>query len=107
MTCAQGLLRLLWGGPKLECYGTDCMENGTNTGKFPNCISYILRSGDTEINFALLFWSIDLILNMVTFCNRHWRSQTKQTFIRSIQQVLESISKLWEGAKVTDMYFQD
>ena len=20
MTCAQGLLRLLWGGPKLECY---------------------------------------------------------------------------------------
>ena len=23
MTCAQGLLRLLWGGPKLECYGTD------------------------------------------------------------------------------------
>ena len=21
MTCAQGLLRLLWGGPKLECYG--------------------------------------------------------------------------------------
>ena len=23
MTCAQGLLRLLWGGgPKLECYGT-------------------------------------------------------------------------------------
>ena len=23
MTCAQGLMRLLWGGgPKLECYGT-------------------------------------------------------------------------------------
>ena len=22
MTCAQGLLRLLWGGPRLECYGT-------------------------------------------------------------------------------------
>ena len=22
MTCAQGLLRLLWGDPKLECYGT-------------------------------------------------------------------------------------
>ena len=37
------------------------MENGTNTGKFPNCISCILRSGDTEINFALLFWLIDLI----------------------------------------------
>ena len=37
------------------------MENGTNTGKFPDCISCILRSGDTEINFALLFWSIDLI----------------------------------------------
>ena len=37
------------------------MEGGTNTGKFPNCISYILRSGDTEINFALLFWLIDLI----------------------------------------------
>ena len=26
MTCAQGLLRLLWGGPKLECYGTDCNQ---------------------------------------------------------------------------------
>ena len=25
------------------------MENGTNTGKFPNCISCILRRGDTEI----------------------------------------------------------
>ena len=26
MTCAQGLLRLLWGGgPKLECYGTGGM----------------------------------------------------------------------------------
>ena len=26
MTCAQGLLRLLWGGgPKLECYGTACL----------------------------------------------------------------------------------
>ena len=37
------------------------MENDTNIGKFPNCISCILRSGDTEINFALLFWSIDLI----------------------------------------------
>ena len=26
MTCAQGLLHLLWGGggPKLECYGTVC-----------------------------------------------------------------------------------
>ena len=23
MTYAQGLLRLLWGGPKLECYGTE------------------------------------------------------------------------------------
>ena len=37
------------------------MENGTNTGRFSNCISCILRSGDTEINFALLFWPIDLI----------------------------------------------
>ena len=37
------------------------MKNGTNTSKFPNYISCILHSGDTEINFALLFWSIDLI----------------------------------------------
>ena len=37
------------------------MENGTNTGKFPNCISCILPSGDMKINFALLLWSIDLI----------------------------------------------
>ena len=37
------------------------MENGTNTGKFPNSIFCILPSGDTERNFALLFWSIDLI----------------------------------------------
>ena len=38
------------------------MKNGANTGEFPNYISSILHSGDTEINFALLFWSIDLIL---------------------------------------------
>ena len=37
------------------------MENDTNNGKFPNCISCILGSRDTEINFALLFWSINLI----------------------------------------------
>ena len=32
MTCAQGLLRLLWGGggPKLECYGTVHMMPITN-----------------------------------------------------------------------------
>ena len=28
MTCAQGLLRLLWGGPKLECYGTGQSVHG-------------------------------------------------------------------------------
>ena len=39
------------------------MGNGTNTGKFPNCVSCVLRIGDTKINFALLFWSIDLISN--------------------------------------------
>ena len=27
MTCAQGLLRLFWGGPKLECYGTVCTNS--------------------------------------------------------------------------------
>ena len=32
MTCAQGLLRLLWGGgPKLECYGTDCGKDESRT----------------------------------------------------------------------------
>ena len=34
------------------------MENGTNTGKFPNCISSMLRSGDTEINFAFSIRSL-------------------------------------------------
>ena len=30
MTCAQGLLRLLWGGgPKLECYGTALTDTGS------------------------------------------------------------------------------
>ena len=36
MTCAQGLLRLLWGGgPKLECYGTGgrCLERFWNLKK--------------------------------------------------------------------------
>ena len=37
------------------------MENGINTGRFLNYISCILRSGDTEINFAMLLRSIDLI----------------------------------------------
>ena len=31
MTCAQGLLRLLWGGgPKLECYGTESVAQESN-----------------------------------------------------------------------------
>ena len=30
------------------------MENGTNTSKFPNCISCVLRSGDTEIKLGLV-----------------------------------------------------
>ena len=47
----------------LDLKEKDYMENGTNTGKFPNYISCTLSSGDTEINFALLFWSIDLISN--------------------------------------------
>ena len=38
MTCAQGLLRLLWGGPKLECYGTE-----NNLAKQRKKISEILR----------------------------------------------------------------
>ena len=35
MTCAQGLLRLLWGGggPKLECYVTEQLSNAALTKK--------------------------------------------------------------------------
>ena len=33
------------------------MENGTNTGKFPSALLVFYAA---EINFALLFWSIDL-----------------------------------------------
>ena len=36
MTCAQGLLRLLWGGPKLECYGTGKSYNVTCDNFFPS-----------------------------------------------------------------------
>ena len=31
MTCAQGLLRLLWGGPKLECYGNVGSDDYSDT----------------------------------------------------------------------------
>ena len=34
MTCVQGLLRLLWGGPKLECYGTvDTIDDSIRLAK--------------------------------------------------------------------------
>ena len=42
MTCAQGLLRLLWGGggPKLECYGTGLKHSCLiKTGYFHGTIS--------------------------------------------------------------------
>ena len=44
MTCAQGLLRLLWGGPKLECYGTGgapCDRYGT--------VSDFLKNKEVEV----------------------------------------------------------
>ena len=46
MTCAQGLLRLLWGGgggggPKLECYGTACPVEDCS-GNLPVLLQTIL-----------------------------------------------------------------
>ena len=42
MTCAQGLLRLLWGGgPKLECYGTERARPGV--GAIQYIYIYIYR----------------------------------------------------------------
>ena len=35
MTCAQELLRLLWGGPKLECYGTEYNLNSSFSFRIP------------------------------------------------------------------------
>ena len=43
MTCAQGLLRLLWGGPKLECYGTDWAVTELNSQSFVNCFSLVAK----------------------------------------------------------------
>ena len=49
MTCAQGLLRLLWGGPKLECYGTGTHDSPTYGT--PSWLSQeILKQVQTEFN---------------------------------------------------------
>ena len=40
-------------------------------------------------------------------CFHHRRTYIKHTRIHLIQQMFEGISKLWESAKMVDMYFQD
>ena len=60
MTCAQGLLRLLWGGPKLECYGTDyIVEQATRNNKiliheterlFYSTLDHIVREINVRVN---------------------------------------------------------
>ena len=71
------------------------MESGTNTGKFPNCISCILHSGDTEINFALLFWSIDLISKKL-FRYIYIYSSLKNQTIFSVELFMIIIAVIFE-----------
>ena len=52
MTCAQGLLRLLWGGggPKLECYGTvlSCKVDQIK-GRDAQCLGTCTPSGSRKL----------------------------------------------------------
>ena len=82
MTCAQGLLRLLWGGSKLECYGTGwqggalcCMPNIKSallTVLSFKTITQLRKSCfDAEQSATLFFklWSPDILkskLNIMT-----------------------------------------
>ena len=54
MTCAQGLLRLLWGGgPKLECYGTGVntpIHNFDNSLLFSKNFPSVTREVQTFLN---------------------------------------------------------
>ena len=40
-------------------------------------------------------------------CFHHKRTYTKHTRIHLIQQMFEGISKLWESARMVDIYFHD
>ena len=58
MTCAQGLLRLLWGGgPKLECYGT-----GRASGMFGgvNFVSERFLRWERRISLILILLVISI-----------------------------------------------
>ena len=54
MTCAQGLLRLLWGGgPKLECYGTGPRkDDGIKEAKFIGLSLRVVKGRSLTIRTA-------------------------------------------------------
>ena len=69
------------------------MENRRNAGKFPNCISCILSSGDTEKNYALLFWSTDLISKKISV---HIYFSLKNQRIFSVELLIIIIAVIFE-----------
>ena len=56
MTCAQGLLRLLWGGggPKLECYGTGPIKHNAQISWLTNFCSCASGSAGFKIGIGIV-----------------------------------------------------
>ena len=94
MTCAQGLLRLLWGGPEVGVL-RDCKA----VIFFPKFLESLATS-------CLPVPSVEVFRNWA--CLKSKQPTISQIFTHSFDEVDgSSISRLWEGAKLIDMYFQD
>ena len=71
MTCAQGLLRLLWGGgPKLECYGT---------AKAVRC-RFLIGNGNASAQFEITLKVVLDRCNIFSICEEIFHNTCKVLF---------------------------
>ena len=77
MTCAQGLLRLLWGGPKLECYGT---EN-------------ILAHNNRKVAYDVTHFAPKKLADQT--CNLCWKGIERTLTFGVVLKTNEKLIKIW------------
>ena len=90
MTCAQGLLRLLWGGPKLECYGTEHKSQKFFQSKLA---AYVKEQRDFE---APVTEKVSEKLTLASFQMTHVLLKTKRPYTE-LQTVVLPCLKIAEA----------
>ena len=109
MICAQGLLRLLWGGPKLECYGTAivflkyvfvgltspklCSASDVVEERVRNILSTVAKFGNNK-GSSLLLRNCAWKSLVISRCYR----ANKQICTSSALSIDKSSSLLWNSA---------